>query len=228
LRIEVPPIPAPNIGARNRSQHNGEVSSASDAHAHRHTGSTRAHDAPPMVPGLRIEAAAPQNTVERYVLRGNEYTRVDEDAVDAIRDTVARLVGHRFPEDDDIPFWLHYCVHELAINAIEHGNLGVTSDEKKAQGDNYLACLERRRSEPARAGKKVFIELGIDEDGVTIQIQDQGAGFDISKKEACTDDQALLDASGRGIDIAIAKLGGRLVYTEGGTRVTLTKPFPHS
>jgi len=73
-------------------------------------------------------------------------------------------------------------LRELVVNAVEHGNLEITFDEKTellASGE-WQAEIERRLGTPAMRDRFATVELRLDGDAYTIEIVDQGKGFDWS------------------------------------------------
>ena len=112
-------------------------------------------------------------------------------------------------------------ISEILINAVEHGNLGITYKEKGeflAKG-NWREEVERRLALPENAQK--YIDLDIKRHGstVTVLVEDQGAGFDHSSYLEFSEDRAF-DTHGRGIAMARAYLG--LEYQGKGNRVLVT------
>lgn len=94
---------------------------------------------------------------------------------------------------------------ELLINAVEHGNLGITYDEKTElnAGNRLLAEVERRLALPEHAEKAVTVDVEHGDDAVRFRIRDCGEGFDWSAY-VDVDPTRILDTHGRGI--AMAKL----------------------
>jgi hypothetical protein len=92
---------------------------------------------------------------------------------------------------------------ELLLNAVEHGNLGITYDEKShlldlGQLDEEIA---RRLQEPAYAGRcavATFIRHGED---LYLSVIDEGSGFDW-RPFLHLDPQRAFDTHGRGIATA--------------------------
>lgn len=70
---------------------------------------------------------------------------------------------------------------ELMINAVEHGNLGITYEEKsllsESGGDWYLE-VERRLALEENLNKNAIIAIEKDEAEIRFRITDQGSGFD--------------------------------------------------
>ena len=83
---------------------------------------------------------------------------------------------------DDMLLGVRLGLVELLVNAVEHGNLGITFDEKCAaleQGEDALERLRRERlAEPTRTGKRVTIEYSMADGVCEWVVRDEGAGFD--------------------------------------------------
>ena len=92
---------------------------------------------------------------------------------------------------------------ELMYNAVEHGNLGITYEEKtELNGSNrWEEEIERRLSLPENATKQVAVEYERDDDQIRITIRDEGHGFDF-QHYLDPDPRRLFDTHGRGIVIA--------------------------
>lgn len=92
---------------------------------------------------------------------------------------------------------------ELMVNAVEHGNLGISYEEKtrlQAEGD-WESELERRQHDPVLGQREVSISFQREADRFSFTIQDMGAGFDWRQYEDCPA-ASLMASHGRGILIA--------------------------
>ncbi len=72
---------------------------------------------------------------------------------------------------------------DLMVNAVEHGNLGVTYQEKsllKWEGD-WEAEIKRRLALPQFAGRFAMVRAERSATAVTFTITDQGEGFEWQK-----------------------------------------------
>jgi anti-sigma regulatory factor (Ser/Thr protein kinase) len=99
---------------------------------------------------------------------------------------------------------LVFVLHELLVNAIEHGNCGITFAEKtdwleKGSGINEL--LAKKCEKPEIAKRKVLLEYRIHNDYTAFKITDQGQGFNWQKFLDQTKDTNELLLHGRGIAI---------------------------
>ena len=92
---------------------------------------------------------------------------------------LASLLATACPEPDSVMLGLT----ELMINAVEHGNLGITYKDKSAlnvegEWENEVA---RRLELPLYKDKNVTIEFSRNDNKITFLIVDQGNGFDWNK-----------------------------------------------
>lgn len=113
---------------------------------------------------------------------------------------------------------------EILANAVEHGNLGITYEEKGellSKGE-YEAELERRGNLPENRQKRVRIELSRSEEAVELTVTDTGPGFDYQRFLEF-DSRRLFDSHGRGILMANAML--QLEYIPPGNKVMIRVPI---
>lgn len=92
---------------------------------------------------------------------------------------------------------------ELLNNAIEHGNLEVTSKEKEdalATSGNYDALIDERLSDENLSKRLVHLTINCSFEGVEWLIEDEGSGFDWRKAwEKIQNTPNLTVLSGRGL-----------------------------
>lgn len=92
---------------------------------------------------------------------------------------------------------------DLMVNAVEHGNLGVTYQEKsllKWEGD-WEAEIRRRLALPQFCERFATVRVERNADSVVFTITDQGDGFEWQKFLSFDPDRAF-DPNGRGIAMA--------------------------
>lgn len=110
---------------------------------------------------------------------------------------------------------------EILVNAIEHGNLNISYQEKSDLLENGLWDdeIQKRLNAPEYVEKFVEINFSRNENQIQIQVTDQGNGFDW-RKFVDRDPSNNNAKHGRGIAIAIAMGFNQLEYNDKGNQVT--------
>jgi hypothetical protein len=122
---------------------------------------------------------------------------------------------------------LQLSLAEMLINAIEHGNCGITYEEKSEfleEGLSVVDLVQEKCKDPAVARKKVDFEYDIRPEGTRFVIRDQGSGFDVEGLSKKLQVEGEMSLHGRGIRMAAA-LASKLSYNKSGNEVTII--FPH-
>ena len=112
---------------------------------------------------------------------------------------------------------------EILVNAVEHGNLGLTYADKSAllKSDGWHAEVARRLTLPEYRGKLVRADLRLMTDGIVLTIADEGAGFDWTSFLEIQPERAF-DLHGRGIAMSRLMSFDRVDYRGCGNEVELT------
>lgn len=115
---------------------------------------------------------------------------------------------------------------EMITNAIEHGNLGITGDQKCVSTDEgtYFDLINERLKADGVSDKKVIFHYEISKEYLKIRIKDEGEGFDVKSLPDPTSQDALLNLHGRGILITRMYFN-ELIYNDKGNEVQLVKRF---
>lgn len=114
---------------------------------------------------------------------------------------------------------------EILINAIEHGNLGITREEK-AQAvaeDRYEDLLKEKMSDPRYAQRKVTLKVHMSGNELKYTVIDQGDGFD--SRSIFESDSHLRMGSGLGLFIA-RNFFTSVIYQGKGNQVVLVYRAP--
>jgi len=92
---------------------------------------------------------------------------------------------------------------EILVNAVEHGNLGITYEEKSQlnAAGQWQHEIERRLSLPENATKRVEVQMKRENGCVLFTVRDEGPGFDW-QRFIDIDPARAFDNHGRGIVIA--------------------------
>lgn len=115
-------------------------------------------------------------------------------------------------------------VSELLANAVEHGNLGITYDEKTVLLDKgeFEKEVKRRLTLPENKNKWVTMKMKKVDNELNVIIEDEGKGFDW-EKYLTIDDERIFDNHGRGIAICNSYL--KLQYFDRGNKVLVKLPM---
>ncbi len=131
---------------------------------------------------------------------------------------------HKFINKKEL-YLLKMAIREIIINAIEHGNLAITFDEKSREinADNYFNYINERQKDPRFSGRSVLIDYFVDSDKIAYTIIDEGTGFDY-KKYLNNENEANESMLSHGRGISLAKnIFDEIRYNERGNGVTLVK-----
>jgi len=111
---------------------------------------------------------------------------------------------------------------ELLLNAIEHGNLGVSYDEKTEliKSGHYMETLVDRLNLPEYRDKEVEVVFNKSHDELKVTIKDMGEGFDF-EKFLVVDKQRLFHSHGKGILMAKNLYFNELIYQAPGNIVNI-------
>ncbi len=109
---------------------------------------------------------------------------------------------------------------ELMVNAVEHGNLGITYDEKtQLIRDSQLSEeINRRLALPENHRKFVAVDLRHNDETLVVTITDMGNGFDFENYLDFSLERAM-DNHGRSIMMANKLSFDELTYLDGGRQV---------
>ncbi len=118
---------------------------------------------------------------------------------------------------------LQLVLSELMINGIEHGNCGITFDEKTSfldSGGNIVDLIEEKNRDVMIGRKRVRFEWDISKDSSRFIIRDEGDGFDIFSLKEKVENEGPYSLHGRGIRMA-SLFAKRIAITEKGMQFLL-------
>jgi anti-sigma regulatory factor (Ser/Thr protein kinase) len=153
---------------------------------------------------------------ERTIVLPNDFSLVVQ--------VVKSLVYNTLPIEEKKKYQIILGLNEIVNNAIEHGNLGISFEEKKAALHNsqfFKLAFERAGREPFK-NRVVTIKVKVIPPAHRVEytIIDEGNGFDWKLLPDPKDKVNVLNRSGRGI--MIAKFAFHEVkFNEKGNQVTL-------
>ena len=134
-------------------------------------------------------------------------------------DHLTTFLANLFPDPDR----LLVGISELLINAVEHGNLGISYEMKsKYNAENRLTReIKKLHDDPLYGARIVTAIFNKKSDCYTLEISDEGDGFDW-RKYLEVEPSRVLHNHGRGIAMAKMLSFDSVEYNEKGNRVICT------
>jgi CheY-like chemotaxis protein/anti-sigma regulatory factor (Ser/Thr protein kinase) len=139
------------------------------------------------------------------------------------------IVGHL----EELLGWLRLCdktesmrvavaLQEALVNAIDHGNLEVSSELRQQDEQNYCALVAERRRQPPYRDRRVYLAAKLSPAEVVYHIRDEGPGFDPSTLPDPADPANLERIGGRGL-MLIRTFMDKVFHNQSGNEITLIK-----
>jgi DNA-binding response OmpR family regulator len=120
-------------------------------------------------------------------------------------------------------------IHEALRNAVEHGNLDISSKLKsRADGNDFGAAydnlIKERIAKPEYAAKRIVIKFVRSPSQIELKIRDEGKGFDYKKAKHEQESRVSSGAEcvGRGLALIDAYMD-KVSYNESGNEVSLIR-----
>lgn len=98
---------------------------------------------------------------------------------------------------------LQTCLREILMNAVEHGNLRINPDEKRAAqtAGRYVDFLAQALKTPEAQNRRIRVAYSINQTRAWFQVEDEGPGFDFEAELSRASEGADI-AGGRGLAMA--------------------------
>jgi len=131
---------------------------------------------------------------------------------------LSTLLANACPDSDSVITGLS----ELMINAVEHGNLEITYDEKTTliAESKWQQEVERRLQLEKYRNRIADVYFERNQNQITMVIEDKGKGFDWGKY-IYFDSERILHSHGRGIAMANKFSFEKISYNSSGNQVTI-------
>ncbi len=131
---------------------------------------------------------------------------------------LAHLIAGCFPAPDHAVYGLY----ELMLNAVEHGNLGITYDEKLdyINAQTWRDEVDKRLQMPENQNKSATLTYEATDDGIEVRIKDCGIGFNW-KEYIDFAPLRSMDPNGRGIALTRVRSFPNLQYIGNGNEVVI-------
>jgi CheY-like chemotaxis protein len=113
-------------------------------------------------------------------------------------------------------------LQEALVNAMQHGNLEVSSDLKEKDDKGFQELIQKRRREKPYLSRRVHVTSRESPAEAVYVIRDEGPGFDPSKLPDPTDPSNLDRVSGRGL-LLIRTFMDKVHHNPAGNEITMVK-----
>jgi anti-sigma regulatory factor (Ser/Thr protein kinase) len=113
-------------------------------------------------------------------------------------------------------------VYEGLVNAIEHGNLEITSDERDKPSGSYRRLVEDRAADPCFRKRHIYLTTTLTRTEAKFKIRDQGPGFDPSSLPDPTVPENVGKVNGRGMFL-IRTFMDEVLFNDIGNEITMIK-----
>lgn len=116
-------------------------------------------------------------------------------------------------------------LEEALRNALYHGNLELTSEQREGDSAEYQRLIDERSTVEPYARRELTITVEVSPTSGRFVIRDQGPGFDPSKLPDPTDPENLERVSGRGL-LLMRTFMDEVKFNPSGNEVTMLKRCP--
>jgi CheY-like chemotaxis protein len=113
-------------------------------------------------------------------------------------------------------------LEEALRNALFHGNLEISSQEREGDAEIYRQLVERRRGCRPYCDRHLYVRVRFSPGEATFTISDEGPGFDPRSLPDPTDPENLDKVSGRGL-LLMRTFMDDVAYNDRGNQVTMVK-----
>ncbi len=120
-------------------------------------------------------------------------------------------------------FKLQMALSELVLNAIEHGNCGITREERDqglSQGSSLIEMIIEKNKDPRIGSRKVLLEWDLSDEESRFIISDEGEGFDVEAFKKSLQNASSGSSNGRGILLSRI-VADRVLFNKKGTQVSM-------
>lgn len=153
-----------------------------------------------------VESRTRLSETLNYCVRRSSTMKIDN-RMEMIPMVAQRLLMETYdmiPHDQRLG--LKIALVELLANAVEHGNLNITCEEKQSAMEESLEGIDNLREERLRndefARRRVTIDFVMNPESCEWTITDEGLGFDFTTLPNPLDPENLAQPNGRGIFLA--------------------------
>jgi CheY-like chemotaxis protein len=175
-----------------------------------------------------VLAVASSAAADRQVLHSLRKVELEFEIgndLNGLRPLISHIQNHlremQVCNDSDI-LRVSTALQESLMNAVEHGNLEMSSTLREDGGAAYAERGRSRRQEEPYASRRVHVSAKINRDRLTLIVRDGGNGFDPNSLPDPTDPANLQKVSGRGL-MLIRTFMDEVSFNEAANEITMVK-----
>jgi CheY-like chemotaxis protein/anti-sigma regulatory factor (Ser/Thr protein kinase) len=146
----------------------------------------------------------------------------DADMIPSLINYVQSVVASMGLCDDADAIRVCIALEEAMRNAIFHGNLELTSEQREGDSTIYQQLIDERNTVAPYRNRQLAITVDVTPTRGTFTIRDQGPGFDPKKLPDPTDPANLERVSGRGL-LLMRTFMDEVEFNDTGNQVTMIK-----
>jgi anti-sigma regulatory factor (Ser/Thr protein kinase) len=154
-----------------------------------------------------------------------EFSFVLDNDPELVSPLIAHLEPHLArlqPSDRTERVRVSIALHEALLNAIQHGNLEVSSELRQNDERIFRNLCEQRRKQPPYCDRRVHVRASLSTDEAVLVIADEGPGFNPKALPDPTDPANLERVGGRGLTL-IRTFMDHVEHNATGNQITLIK-----
>src|SRR4051812_29362819 len=148
----------------------------------------------------------------------------DPDQVPPLLGYLEQVASLLHPRDQTERIRVGIALNEALLNAIQHGNLELSSDLRQEDTDVFWGLGEERRRQPPYRDRRVHVRATLSRSEAVYVVEDEGPGFDRATVTIATDPANLERIGGRGL-MLIRAFMNEVEHNEKGNRITLRKRY---
>ena len=129
------------------------------------------------------------------------------------------------PRDQTERIRVGIALNEALLNAIQHGNLELSSDLRQEDEQIFRDLGEQRRRQAPYRDRRVYVRATLSRSEAVYVVEDEGPGFDPATLPVPSDPANLERIGGRGL-MLIRIFVDEVEHNEKGNRITLRMKYP--
>jgi CheY-like chemotaxis protein/anti-sigma regulatory factor (Ser/Thr protein kinase) len=146
----------------------------------------------------------------------------DADMIPSLINYVQSIISSMGLCDDGDAIRVCIALEEALRNAIFHGNLELTSEQREGDSAAYQQLIKERNARAPYRNRRLAVTIDVTPTRGTFTICDQGPGFDPRRLPDPTDPANLERVSGRGL-LLMRTFMDQVEFNETGNQVTMIK-----